>query len=153
MSFRRRQWHPTPVLLPRESHGRRSLVGYSPSSYKDMDTTEQLHPISLGLYVTFSKCLIETHCILFLLNEHTHYCSVIRFILYCNQPRKDDYFILLHLMFELYLYSRASTKRRTLHFYLLFSGHLLYYTLLSHHIFIVIVYDISYIISPHHSDR
>ena len=27
---RRRQWHPTPVLLPRKSHGWRSLVGYSP---------------------------------------------------------------------------------------------------------------------------
>jgi len=26
----RRQWHPTPVLLPRKSHGWRSLVGYSP---------------------------------------------------------------------------------------------------------------------------
>ena len=26
----RRQWHPTPVLLPRQSHGRRSLVGCSP---------------------------------------------------------------------------------------------------------------------------
>ena len=29
-SCRRRQWHPTPVLLPRKSHGRRSLVGCSP---------------------------------------------------------------------------------------------------------------------------
>ena len=28
--FRRRQWHPTSVLLPRKSHGRRSLVGCSP---------------------------------------------------------------------------------------------------------------------------
>ena len=27
---RRRQWHPTPVLLPRKSHGQRSLVGCSP---------------------------------------------------------------------------------------------------------------------------
>ena len=27
---RRRQWHPTPVLLPGESHGQRSLVGCSP---------------------------------------------------------------------------------------------------------------------------
>ena len=26
----RRQWHPTPVLLPGKSHGRRSLLGYSP---------------------------------------------------------------------------------------------------------------------------
>ena len=27
---RRRQWQPTPVLLPGESHGRRTLVGHSP---------------------------------------------------------------------------------------------------------------------------
>ena len=27
---RRRQWHPTPVLLPGKSHGRRTLVGCSP---------------------------------------------------------------------------------------------------------------------------
>ena len=30
MEFWRRQWHPTPVLLPGKSHGWRSLVGYSP---------------------------------------------------------------------------------------------------------------------------
>ena len=30
MSFRRRQWHPTPVLLPGKSHGRKSLVGCRP---------------------------------------------------------------------------------------------------------------------------
>ena len=28
----RKQWHPTPVLLPGKSHGQRSLVGYSPWS-------------------------------------------------------------------------------------------------------------------------
>ena len=28
--LQRRQWHPTPVLLPGKSHGWRSLVGYSP---------------------------------------------------------------------------------------------------------------------------
>ena len=28
--LRRRQWHPTPVLLPGKSHGQRSLVGCSP---------------------------------------------------------------------------------------------------------------------------
>ena len=28
--MRRRQWHPTPVLLPGKSHGLRILVGYSP---------------------------------------------------------------------------------------------------------------------------
>ena len=30
INFWRRQWHPTPVLLPGKSHGRRSLVGCSP---------------------------------------------------------------------------------------------------------------------------
>ena len=39
----RRQWHPTPVLLPGKSHGRRSLVGCSPWGCKESDTTEQLH--------------------------------------------------------------------------------------------------------------
>ena len=29
----RRQWHPTPVLLPGKSHGLRSLVGYSPFTF------------------------------------------------------------------------------------------------------------------------
>ena len=28
--LRRREWQPTPVSLPGESHGQRSLVGYSP---------------------------------------------------------------------------------------------------------------------------
>ena len=34
---------PTPVLLPGESHGWRSLVGYSPWRLEESDTTEQLH--------------------------------------------------------------------------------------------------------------
>jgi len=43
MVSRRRQWHPTPVLLPGKSHGRRSLVGCSPWGHKESDTTERLH--------------------------------------------------------------------------------------------------------------
>ena len=39
----RRQWHPTPVLLPGKSHGRRSLVGCSPWGRQESDTTERLH--------------------------------------------------------------------------------------------------------------
>ena len=39
----RRQWHPTPVLLPGKSHGWRSLVGYSPWGRWESDTTERLH--------------------------------------------------------------------------------------------------------------
>ena len=39
----RRKWQSTPVFLPGESHGRRSLVGYSPWGRKESDTTERLH--------------------------------------------------------------------------------------------------------------
>ena len=39
---RRRQWHPTPVLLPGKSHGWRSLVGCSPWGREELDTTERL---------------------------------------------------------------------------------------------------------------
>ena len=38
----RRKWQPTPVFLPGESHGQRSLVGYHPWVCKELDTTEQL---------------------------------------------------------------------------------------------------------------
>ena len=36
----RRTWQPTPVLLPRESHGRRGLVGCSSWGHTESDTTE-----------------------------------------------------------------------------------------------------------------
>ena len=38
----RRAWQPTPVFLPGESHGQRSLEGYSPWGCKESDTTEQI---------------------------------------------------------------------------------------------------------------
>ena len=39
----RRQWQPTPALLPGKSHGQRSLVDCSPCSLEESDTTERLH--------------------------------------------------------------------------------------------------------------
>ena len=39
----RRQWHPTPVLLPGKPHGRRSLECCSPWGRRGSDTTERLH--------------------------------------------------------------------------------------------------------------
>ena len=40
---RRRQWHPTPVLLRGKSPGQRSLVGCSPWGCEESDMTERLH--------------------------------------------------------------------------------------------------------------
>ena len=39
----RRKWQPTPVFLPRESHGGRDLVGYSLRGRKELDMTALLH--------------------------------------------------------------------------------------------------------------
>ena len=36
----RRKWQPTPEYLLRESHGQRNLAVYSPSGFKESDTTE-----------------------------------------------------------------------------------------------------------------
>ena len=41
--YRRRQWHPTPVLLPGKFHGRRSLVGSSALDCGELDMTERVH--------------------------------------------------------------------------------------------------------------
>ena len=38
----RRKWQPTPVFLPGEVHGQRSLVGHSPWGHKELDSTEWL---------------------------------------------------------------------------------------------------------------
>ena len=48
----RRQWHPTPVLLPGKLHGWRSLVGYSPQGHRESDTTKQL-----TLFFTLLTCM------------------------------------------------------------------------------------------------
>ena len=38
----RREWQATPVSLPGEFHGQRSLSGYSPWDHKELDVTERL---------------------------------------------------------------------------------------------------------------
>ena len=38
-----RNWQPTPVFLPGEFHGQRSLVDYSPWGRKELDMTEHTH--------------------------------------------------------------------------------------------------------------
>ena len=55
----RREWQPTPVILPGESHEQRSLVGYSPWSHRESDTTEH----------AFVHARFHTHT-----HTHTHTC-------------------------------------------------------------------------------
>ena len=42
----RREWQPIPVFLPGETHGQRSLAGYSPQGCKKSETSE---PLTLSL--------------------------------------------------------------------------------------------------------
>ena len=61
---RRRQWHPTPVLLPGKSHGRRSLVGCSPWGCYKSDTTERLHfHFSLSCIGGGNGNLLQSSCL------------------------------------------------------------------------------------------
>ena len=60
----RRAWQPTPVFLPRESHGQRGLAGYSPLGLKELDMTERLSTAQLrklgkvfqNLSIIFLEC-------------------------------------------------------------------------------------------------
>ena len=56
---RRRKWQPTPVPLPGKSHGWRSLVGYSPWSRKESDTSGRLHFLS---FFPCSNCRSLIRC-------------------------------------------------------------------------------------------
>ena len=55
----RREWQPTPLLLPVKSHGQRSLVDYRPWGLKESDTTEQLHFTISGSDGKASACSAE----------------------------------------------------------------------------------------------
>ena len=46
-----KEWQPTPVFLPGEFQGQRSLEGYNPWGHKELDRTEQL-TLSLSQYLT-----------------------------------------------------------------------------------------------------
>ena len=50
---------PTPVLLPGEPHGGRSLIGYSPWGRKESDTIERLYFTS---HVSHYKVLTRVPC-------------------------------------------------------------------------------------------
>ena len=78
----RRNWQPTLVLLPGKFHGRRSLVGYSPWSHKELDMTERLHFLSFfmvllnaalalnaGELAAVGSRLAVTHCARYVLRD------------------------------------------------------------------------------------
>ena len=73
----RKAWQPTPVFLPGESHGQRSLVGYSPQGLKQWISTH-----------THAHTHTHTH-------THTHWASLIlswlKICLQWRRPRFDSW--------------------------------------------------------------
>ena len=55
----RRQWLPTPVFLPGEFQGLRSLVGYSPWGHKELDMTEQLIVTHVKTWMNFENITLS----------------------------------------------------------------------------------------------
>ena len=55
----RRAWQLTPVFLPGESHGQRSLEGYSPQGRKESDTTEGLNHRHIDVMLDLYKLYCE----------------------------------------------------------------------------------------------
>ena len=64
----RRKWQPTPVLLPGESYGWRSLVGYGPQGLKESDTTSlSLSPLNSHFSLLQKKQQLRKDIIVFFL--------------------------------------------------------------------------------------
>ena len=57
--YRRRQWHPTPVLLPGKSHRWRSLVGCCPQGRTESDTTEATQHLAARLFCYCCLCFVN----------------------------------------------------------------------------------------------
>ena len=73
----RRAQQPTPVSLPGESHGQRSLEGYSPRCHKEWDMTERLtlsptHTnLACSLSSGFSRCSVD------ILSMNSHFSDIL----------------------------------------------------------------------------
>ena len=76
----RRKWHPNPVFLPGESHGQRSLEGYSPWGCKELDTTLWLSTAVQPFWLEIKLLLLKWVSSTLKLSSHntqSHPCNFI----------------------------------------------------------------------------
>ena len=76
----RRKWQPTPVLLPRESQGWRSLVGYSPWGPKESDTQSSF--ISHRFCMIVLSLFVSRYFLIFLIEPFFFFLSSMLFSLH-----------------------------------------------------------------------
>ena len=65
----RREWKPTPVFLPGESQGQRSLAGYSPWGHEESNTTEQLNTLMFLIILLSGSIKICTILSMFIIPQ------------------------------------------------------------------------------------
>ena len=61
LSLEGRAWLPIPVFLPGESHGQRSLAGYSPQGCKQLEITERLSTQNVNLNTLLGSSVYAKH--------------------------------------------------------------------------------------------
>ena len=113
----RRKWQPTPVLLPGESHGVRSLVDYNPWGHKELDTTERIWPLSLYISGNGGSKVLP----LILRDRETFWvtvnvfrgCSALLFLVGCGYPCHSPGTCFLRCVVGRALSGHLSPKERT----------------------------------------
>ena len=85
----RRAWQPTPVFMPRESRGQRSLVGYSPWGCKESDRTEPTLACTHIQYLSFSVWLIS----LSIMSQNPCCCKWQNFILFYHSCNYNFFYV------------------------------------------------------------
>ena len=65
-----RKGQPTPVFSPRESHGQRSLAGYIPWGYKELETAEATWQACMSIYDNHEYNGFDEFCVL-IVNYYT----------------------------------------------------------------------------------
>ena len=96
--FWRKAWQPTPVFLPAEPHGQKSLAGYSPWGCKESDRVRQTNTFTIFYYfftssmfyivfiiIYFSDSII-IHYVLCLVSQ---LCSTLCDLMDCGPPRSS----------------------------------------------------------------
>ena len=76
----RREWKPTPVFLPGESHGQRRRVGYSLQGCKESDTAEWPHFHSQQIFIWGGAVLL---CVC------NVFCLYIQFVMYSIRSKNS----------------------------------------------------------------
>ena len=83
----RREWQPAPIFLPGESHGQRSLAGYSPWCPKESDTTEWLSTLCCVIWFleSFLRFLVDREQII--KSTHINNLSIFQLIYKTHRDR------------------------------------------------------------------